>query len=170
MRVSARLQTTVEEFFAQNGTEKFIDRVCAFLNITRDRLKLISVLPGSAILDFFVLPGKETDKEKKAESTPENTDDNTTQISELSVISEKMQTATTESLGLSDMGSLLGTTVVLNIVSVDGTVRTSQPHLLLVRPVSQTTIGIVIGVSILLLILSIILVVRWIRGRQKIVS
>ena len=55
IQVSARIQTTVQEFFNKGGVTKFVDRMCAFLNITTDRLKVVGVFSGSVVVDFFVM-------------------------------------------------------------------------------------------------------------------
>jgi hypothetical protein len=51
---TARYSTTVEDFYSNDGTTKFIDRVAAILNIPISSIRVVSIKSGSTILDFFV--------------------------------------------------------------------------------------------------------------------
>jgi len=42
-----RLAVTVDEFFNSNKDSTFVDRVCAFLGISTDRLKIVSGTPAT---------------------------------------------------------------------------------------------------------------------------
>lgn len=55
VQISAKLQTTVSEFYANGGVTKFVDRMCAYLNITTDRLKVVGVFAGSVVIDSYVI-------------------------------------------------------------------------------------------------------------------
>lgn len=55
VQISARIQTTLPEFFANGGVTKFVDRMCAYLNITTDRLKVVGVYTGSAVVDYVII-------------------------------------------------------------------------------------------------------------------
>lgn len=54
IQVTTRFSTTVAEFLNDNGASRFIDRICAFLGISTDRLKIVEVREGSAIIEFFI--------------------------------------------------------------------------------------------------------------------
>lgn len=54
VQVTARFSTTVPDFIADNGVSRFIDRICAFLGISTDRLKIVDVREGSAIVEFYI--------------------------------------------------------------------------------------------------------------------
>lgn len=41
--ISMRLTMTVSEFFDNNRDTKFVDRICAFLDISTDKLKIVGV-------------------------------------------------------------------------------------------------------------------------------
>lgn len=55
IQISTKIQTTVQEFFNKGGVTKYVDRMCAFLNITTDRLKVVGVFSGSVIVDSVIL-------------------------------------------------------------------------------------------------------------------
>jgi hypothetical protein len=45
----------MSSFFNSDGVTKFIDRICAFLNINdKSRLKVVGVSPGSTVINAFV--------------------------------------------------------------------------------------------------------------------
>jgi len=51
---SAKYQIDVEDFFDEGGPTQFIDRVAAVLNIPIDTIRIVSVVKGSTIINFFV--------------------------------------------------------------------------------------------------------------------
>jgi len=48
------LETTVEDFYANNMAASFVDKMAAFLGISMDRIRIVNVRSGSAIVDFYV--------------------------------------------------------------------------------------------------------------------
>ena len=44
----------MEEFYADGGTTRFVDRIAAALGIDRSRVKTVAVYEGSVIVDFFI--------------------------------------------------------------------------------------------------------------------
>lgn len=43
---------TLSAFYADGGTTKFVDRMCAALGIPASNMKVVSVYTGSVIVDF----------------------------------------------------------------------------------------------------------------------
>jgi hypothetical protein len=57
VQITARLDININKFFDNDGITKFIDRVCAFLNINdTSRLKVVGVKEGSTILYAYLSP------------------------------------------------------------------------------------------------------------------
>ena len=54
IQLTMEINTTEEEFFADNGQTNFIDRLAAVLNIPTYRIRVASVRYGSIILDMFI--------------------------------------------------------------------------------------------------------------------
>jgi len=55
VKASIRLDQAVTDFFTNNGTGKFIDKMCVILGITdTSRLKIVGVYTGSTVVDFYV--------------------------------------------------------------------------------------------------------------------
>jgi len=54
VKVAMRLETTVEDFYANNMAASFVDKMAAFLGISMDRIRIVNVRAGSAIVDFSV--------------------------------------------------------------------------------------------------------------------
>lgn len=52
--VNLRLNTTPEDFFKNNMADAFINNMAAFLGISMDRIRIVNVRRGSAIVDFTV--------------------------------------------------------------------------------------------------------------------
>jgi len=61
-----RLETTVADFYTNNGPAKFIDKIAAFLKIETANLKIVSIRSGSAIVDFFIDSNKTNDTTSEA--------------------------------------------------------------------------------------------------------
>lgn len=49
-----RMEWTMEEFYADGGTTRFVDRIAAALGIDRSRVKVVAAYEGSVIVDFFI--------------------------------------------------------------------------------------------------------------------
>jgi hypothetical protein len=60
VQITARLMVSMDSFFNNGGVATFIDKMCAFLNITTDRLKVVGVYEGSAIVDSYITPAVTT--------------------------------------------------------------------------------------------------------------
>ena len=52
IQTSVRLSWTMNEFFRDGGTTKFVDRVAASLGIKPANIKVVSVYQGSVFVDF----------------------------------------------------------------------------------------------------------------------
>lgn len=90
MRISATLQTTVTEFFTNGGVTTFIDRMCAYLSITTDRLKVVGVYSGSAIVDYVIV---DTMSAQGQEVTTASVEQQTASHQELSALAQAVQQA-----------------------------------------------------------------------------
>jgi len=49
-----RLDWTLEDFYADGGVTRFVDRLAASLGIDAYRIKTVAVYEGSVIIDFFI--------------------------------------------------------------------------------------------------------------------
>lgn len=52
---SVRMNWTMNEFFKDGGTTKFVDRIAASLGIKVANVKIVSVYTGSVVVDFAVI-------------------------------------------------------------------------------------------------------------------
>ena len=52
IQTAVRLNWTMNEFFRDGGTTKFVDRVAASLGIKVANIKVVSVYQGSVVVDF----------------------------------------------------------------------------------------------------------------------
>ena len=57
-----RLEWTFESFFADGGTTHFIDRLASALGIHASRIKVVSILQGSIIIEFIITNGVDEDE------------------------------------------------------------------------------------------------------------
>ena len=62
VKVSLKFDTTLDDFYANNGEALFIDKMTAFLGITSDRIRIVTIRQGSVIIDFLI--------DEKATTTP----------------------------------------------------------------------------------------------------
>ena len=49
-----RMEWTMEEFYADGGTTRFVDRLSASLGIDANRIKTVAVYEGSVVVDFII--------------------------------------------------------------------------------------------------------------------
>jgi len=49
-----RLDVSVDDFYSNNMASTFVDNIAAFLGIPMDRIRIVGVRAGSAIVDFTV--------------------------------------------------------------------------------------------------------------------
>ena len=45
----------INDFYTNNGQMMFIDKMTAFLKIPADKLKIVSILPGSVIVEYEIV-------------------------------------------------------------------------------------------------------------------
>ena len=49
-----RMDWSLDQFFADGGTTRFVDRLAASLGISANRIKTVAVYEGSVIIDFVI--------------------------------------------------------------------------------------------------------------------
>ena len=54
IQASVRMNWTLNQFFSEGGTTKFVDRIAASLGIKVANVKVVSVFEGSVIVDFQI--------------------------------------------------------------------------------------------------------------------
>lgn len=55
IQTMVRMEWTMNEFFANGGTTKFVDRVAGSLGIHASTIKVVSVYEGSVVLNYDIL-------------------------------------------------------------------------------------------------------------------
>ena len=50
----------IDDFYTNNGEMMFIDKMTTFLGIPSNKLKIVSVIQGSVIIDYEVILDEET--------------------------------------------------------------------------------------------------------------
>jgi len=60
------MEWTLDEFYADGGTTRFVDRIAAALGIDRSRIKTVAVYEGSVIVDFFIEAESTSDEDADA--------------------------------------------------------------------------------------------------------
>jgi len=65
--ITLRFSTTVEDFFNNNGDSLFIDKICAFLNIPYNSLRIANVRSGSVIIDAVITSPKNESESSQTE-------------------------------------------------------------------------------------------------------
>lgn len=48
------LTVNIADFYKNDGLTSFIDKMCAFLNIPTNRLRIANVRSGSVIIDYVI--------------------------------------------------------------------------------------------------------------------
>jgi hypothetical protein len=169
IQVTARLQTTVEEFFNNGGVTKFVDRMCAILNITTDRLKVVGVYSGSAVVQYYVI------QQNVASSDPNdpNSSNGVTQAqsqAELTALSKQIAAAAANNVQLDGLGAILSASTVVNIINDDGTAYV-PPTVVTPNATMSTAVMIAIICSCVLGAVLIgvgtFLIIRWYRMKKS---
>jgi hypothetical protein len=57
-----RLETSVEDFYSNNMAASFVDKMAAFLGISMDKIRIVNVRAGSAIVDFTIDSENDSDQ------------------------------------------------------------------------------------------------------------
>jgi hypothetical protein len=169
VQITSRLMVSMESFFSNGGVATFIDKMCAFLNITTDRMKVVGVTSGSTIVDFNLINSITT--------TPDNSTTTTVspgeQAAGLQVLLDKIQGAAANSIDLGPLGPVTSSTGKLNIVNTDGSLyqepndNTNPPD----NSALKTTIIVAVVVSVLsasLVGVTTYLVIKKLRTRERI--
>lgn len=121
IQVTARIQTTVQEFFNNGGVTKFVDRMCAFLNITTDRLKVVGVFSGSAVVDYYIVENSLIQADTNNASNTNTTVDPSKSQAELTALSKQIADGAASNMHLDGLGAVISASTVVNIVNADGT-------------------------------------------------
>lgn len=69
VKVSIRMDSTIEDFYSNDGEALFIDKIAAFLHIDPSRIRIVNVLKGSVIVDFEVVEDKNLTESTSALAT-----------------------------------------------------------------------------------------------------
>lgn len=75
------LSINIDDFYKNNGLTTFVDKMCAFLGIPTDRLRVANVRAGSVYVDFNVV----------SENT--NSNDSDAEVSKLTEMKDKITKA-----------------------------------------------------------------------------
>ena len=165
VQITSRLMVPIDSFYSNGGIATFIDMMCAYLNITTNRMKVVGVTSGSTIVDYQVTStiNTTTDNSTTATSDPQS------QMNDLQTILDKAVGAPSNVLG--SLGPIGSTTGQINIVNTDGSLYTTpvQP------PSTETSIKTTIIVAVVVSILSVTLigvtsylVLKKLRTRERI--
>ena len=90
IQMSFRMQTTMTQFFAAGGTDRFVQNLAASLDINTSRIRILGVYKGSVVVDTQI-------------ATEETAGTKDQQISELTTVKDKVQTKVND--GSLDVGA-----------------------------------------------------------------
>ena len=60
-----KIEMDIETFYETNGPMLFIDKMAAFLGIANDKLRIVSIIPGSVKIVYEIILDEETKKAEK---------------------------------------------------------------------------------------------------------
>jgi len=169
VQITARLMVNINTFFDNGGVATFVDRMCAFLNITTDRLKVVGVYEGSAVVDAVVTAPINTTVDNSTTTTV-----NPVEVrASLQAIADKLTNAASGSIDLGgSLGPIVSTTATVSIINTDGSQYTDPvPPSNTDTTSNSTTIIIAVVVSVLsaaLIGVTTWLVIKKIRSRGAI--
>ena len=56
-----RMEWSLDEFYANGGVTRFVDRMAASLGISAHRIKTVAVYEGSTVVDTQIVPEEDSD-------------------------------------------------------------------------------------------------------------
>lgn len=164
VQITARLVVSITTFFNNGGVATFVDRMCSFLNISTNRMKVVGVYEGSAIVDFNVLPQDSGSTNDTA--TPRDPVADQTELQSVLDRATSLGTGNTVDLGpLGAVGSMSGQ---MTIINTDGSIYNPSTAN---NDGQKTTIIVAVVVSVLsvsLVGITSFLVIKKLRARENI--
>jgi len=58
--INIRMEIPISDFYANNGPTLFIDRMAAFLGIPNDKMRIVSIVEGSTVIDYEIVMDDDT--------------------------------------------------------------------------------------------------------------
>lgn len=158
---------TIDSFFNNGGVATFIDKMCAYLNITTDRMKVVGVTSGSTVVDYYVTMPVNTTADNST-TTPKDT---TAEKAALQAILDKVQSAAPSSIDLGSLGPVVSSTGQLTVINTDGSPLQDTVPAPDGNQSVKTTIIVATVVSVLsvaLVSVTTYLVIKKLRTRERI--
>lgn len=59
-----KIEMDIDSFYKSNGPTLFIDRMAAFLGISTDKMRIVSIVSGSVVIDYEIVMDEDTKKSK----------------------------------------------------------------------------------------------------------
>ena len=81
IRLTLKIDMPIQDFYDNDGQMTFIDKMTTFLGIPHNKLKIVSIVQGSVIIDYEVILDDETKSSKKFQEIMQI--DNTTTSNDL---------------------------------------------------------------------------------------
>jgi hypothetical protein len=106
IRGLVRMEWTMDEFWAEGGTSKFIDKVSTALGIDAHRIYTIQVYEGSVVVEFRVLAPLRNG-EDNSETTEDNEWDKTRELLQKKIKDDPVNTLGAPVLGYVEDGVLV---------------------------------------------------------------
>lgn len=63
------LTVNINDFYKNNGVTTFVDKMCGFLGIPTNRLKVINIRAGSVYMDYYIVSDTTSDTADVASET-----------------------------------------------------------------------------------------------------
>ena len=113
VKVNMRMETTLDDFYKNNGEATFFDKISTFLGIDFSRIRIANIRAGSVIVEFFIVEVKTFDQgTDSSDSININPNDTLNQeqsylnnvITEFSNLIEKLSNGTSNSSGNNSLG------------------------------------------------------------------
>jgi len=60
VRLSLKIEMPIQDFYDNDGQMTFIDKMTTFLGIPHNKLKIVSIIQGSVIIDYEIILDDET--------------------------------------------------------------------------------------------------------------
>lgn len=55
-----RMEMAIDDFYTNDGPTLFIDSMAAFLGISSDKMRIVSIVEGSVVIDYEITMDEET--------------------------------------------------------------------------------------------------------------
>jgi len=132
IRITMHLQTTVNDFYANNGVASFIDKISAFLGLDLSRIRVAQIKTGSVIVGFTIIQNQNLTQSTSADDSLTSNYTNTPNASQIVQFNQMVEQ-------LQNYSSVLQQAVSAGTLNISNAKVLDMQSQLVVKNITNTT-------------------------------